>query len=286
MPVRQWPVVAFFLFAFGWTWLFWGTAAAARGLLSGAEVAVLIAVGGLGPALAAGVRLAREGPAARRDFLRRLVDPHRVPGPFWAAALGIPPATALAALLVDQGLPGARGAAPAAWLGEPASLTIMTGYLLVFGPLPEEPGWRGYALERLQERLPALGAALLLGALWALWHLPLFLIPGTYQEAVIGLGTIRFWGDFVPVLLALSVLMAWVYNHTGGSVLAAIVFHFAANFTGEALGLGPRQALLQASFLLLVTGVVVLVAGPSGLGGGHTRSELRPGRPFRTQPGP
>lgn len=64
-----------------------------------------------------------------------------------------------------------------------------------FGPLPEELGWRGFALDRLQRRTTALRASLILGTLWALWHLPLFYMPGTYQ-AGLGAGTARFCGSF------------------------------------------------------------------------------------------
>jgi hypothetical protein len=88
----------------------------------------------------------------------------------------------------------------------------------------EEIGWRGYALPRLAARLGLGGASLLLGVVWAVWHLPLFLLPGTGST-----------GQSFPVYLthvtALSVAMAWLYWKTSGSLLLVMVMHAAVNNT-------------------------------------------------------
>ena len=88
----------------------------------------------------------------------------------------------------------------------------------------EELGWRGYALPRLAERIGYARGSLLLGAIWGLWHLPLFFIPGVdnYGQSL---------GVFVLGTIALSVAMAWLYMHTNGSVLLAMLMHSAVNQT-------------------------------------------------------
>lgn len=74
------------------------------------------------------------------------------------------------------------------------SLISFIAYIFIFGPLPEDLGWRGYVLDELQERMNAVVASLVLGTLWAIWHLPLFFMNGTYQNEM-GFGTAAF-GQF------------------------------------------------------------------------------------------
>ena len=102
---------------------------------------------------------------------------------------------------------------------------MIVGYFLfqlfLMGGL-EEFGWRGFALPRLQERYTALIASVVIGVVWALWHAPLFFVPGT------------FYSQVPPALyllqtIGLSVMITWVYNSTGGSVLLAMMFHAASN---------------------------------------------------------
>jgi membrane protease YdiL (CAAX protease family) len=93
--------------------------------------------------------------------------------------------------------------------------------LLVLGPLSEEIGWRGYALGRLQTRWNALTSSLIVGLVWALWHLPLFMMVGTsYHE--LGLPFI----SFLAGIMANSVLYTWLYNNTKQSIWSAILLHW------------------------------------------------------------
>ena len=82
----------------------------------------------------------------------------------------------------------------------------------------EEIGWRGFALPRLLERWNAFTASLILGVVWALWHLPYFFFGMPYSFLIYAL-----------YLLAVSVLMTWIFNHTQGSLLVAVIFHFWFN---------------------------------------------------------
>lgn len=92
------------------------------------------------------------------------------------------------------------------------------------GPVEEELGWRGYALDKLQERYNALISSVILGAIWGFWHLPLFFMPGQdiYRNVpIVG---------FVMGAIFLSILFTWIYNNTNKSVLAVILFHTTSNF--------------------------------------------------------
>ena len=97
---------------------------------------------------------------------------------------------------------------------------------VVGGPLGEEIGWRGFALPRLQPRYGPLWGTLTLGVLWACWHLELFLTP--IQGGGPGTGWSTFFTNF-PIffvfVVALAIVMTWVFNHTRGSLFASIYVH-------------------------------------------------------------
>ena len=93
------------------------------------------------------------------------------------------------------------------------------------GPLGEEFGWRGFALPRLLQHRRPLAAALILGVIWWAWHLPTFFIPALSQHQL----SIPI---FLVNILALSVIMTWLYQRTRGDLLLMILVHVAANYCG------------------------------------------------------
>ena len=133
------------------------------------------------------------------------------------------------------------------------------------GPIAEELGWRGFALPRLQARIGALAAGLVIGVAWGLWHLPFFL----FGEGASVVGGMPFvW--YVLLIVAWSVLMTWVYNNTRGSVLLAILFHAAINTTMGSLGLaqaseGNQLLGLNVALTWLVVAVVSILFSPMRL---------------------
>jgi membrane protease YdiL (CAAX protease family) len=89
---------------------------------------------------------------------------------------------------------------------------------LFLGPI-EEFGWRGLALPLLQRRFTPFWAGLLLGIIWAVWHIPAFLMSGTPQSA---------W-SFTPYfagVVAISVILTPLFNDSRGSLLIAVLYHF------------------------------------------------------------
>ena len=135
-------------------------------------------------------------------------------------------------------------------------------FSLITGALGEELGWRGFLLPRLQTRFGPFVATILVGIVWALWHLPLWFIPGSvWQESI------PYWA-FALVTISSSFLYTWVVNSTDGSMLMASLIHFTMNFAGNiiaASGLVPIRELyiLSAILYLIYAGVIVLVSRPS-----------------------
>ncbi|MBN2472835.1 MAG: CPBP family intramembrane metalloprotease [Anaerolineae bacterium] len=256
--IRQYPLVAFFGLTYALSWLLWLPM-----LLAGQSSAVWLHLGTFGPTLAALlVSGVLGGRAAIARLLRGLLI-WRVPG-FWYAFSFL--STALVVLPAIAAHVWLGGAVPA--FNDPAQwymALLVFGYVLVFSVLGEEIGWRGYALPRLQGRFSALGASMILGLLWALWHLPLFFVAGdVHQGLPLSL--------FIAQDVGLAILMTWMFNNTRGSLLLAHLFHAASNTT---LGLFPimpgdnagsvRPLWIAVGLLVLVTMAVVLRAGPEHL---------------------
>ena len=136
--------------------------------------------------------------------------------------------------------------------------------LLVVGPLSEEIGWRGYALERLQTRWNALTSSLIVGLIWALWHLPLFMMLGTsFHES----------GDpfigFLIKMTASSILYTWLYNNTKQSLWSAILFHWLYSYAAQVVSFGvtrsPLYNWLEYLPYVLIALLVLTIWGPKRL---------------------
>ncbi|WP_169985574.1 CPBP family intramembrane glutamic endopeptidase [Microbispora sp. H10836] len=125
-------------------------------------------------------------------------------------------------------------AASAALSDEPArmpSLVILAAYVpglliqMVTTGLAEEPGWRDFALPRMQRRFGPLGGTAILGMMWSIWHLPLFMSEWGGWPHV----TVMRVGEFVVFCCAFSVVVTWLFNRTGQSLPLVMLLHVSAN---------------------------------------------------------
>jgi uncharacterized protein len=163
-----------------------------------------------------------------------------------------------------------------------SSLLPLMIILFVFAGMGEEFGWRGFAMPRLQSRFSALGSSLIIGLLWGIWHIPLFLTEGTTQyrwQAEAGLlPAILVYTMF---LLAWSIQYTWVFNNTRGSVLLAAVIHGAVNAWNGYIDVyrGHFGSILAyAAVSVVVSVIIVLIAGPTHLSRTKKRNTLEPER--------
>ena len=223
----------FFALTFAITWGFWLPAIALDLAFDNVLGLVLLLLGLLGPGLA-GVVLMKllYTESAQKDFWDRVTNVRRIGGRWYLAVFLYAPLTFAIAAGIDI-LLGGTGYFVGGWVSQLTSNPAAFLPTLLFSTLPpvlEELGWRGYALDQLQRTRKALAAGLILGVIWAVWHLPLFLIEGTNQHDAVGFLTTRFWLFMIGVV-ALSVAFTWIHNGTGGSILASIMLHSWTNFT-------------------------------------------------------
>ena len=223
------PLVSFFVIAFAGAWLVEAPVVLSRtgtGLLPYTlpPLVVLLAIAGAtftGPTLAAFVMVrVTEGKEGPKRLLRRYVQ-WRVAVRWYLFVLLVIPASEVLGAIV---LPGVLASY------QPVTLGLVAGYPLAFlttlvlgGPLGEEPGWRGFALPRLQVACGPLGGGVVLGVMWALWHLPLFWSGVWTPLSLANVVT------FIVMITLLTVVMTWVFNNAAGSLLITMLMHASFN---------------------------------------------------------
>jgi membrane protease YdiL (CAAX protease family) len=268
--MRKRPLLLFFVLTFAITWglgacyaMFPDRLVALFGPISNANPLFYVAV--YAPSLSALIVTAYvDGIPGLRELLSRLLR-WRV-GLQWylIVFLGMPSlivgSAALTAWFSGESFDFEKGRRP--W----ALYPILLSLVLDPGPLGEELGWRGFALPRLLHRHSALTASVIVGLIWGLWHLPAFFISGLPQNQL-------SLPAFFVGCVALSVLMTWVYQHTQGSLLFAILIHWL--FNTDFLPRGTLPVL--TAVLTLAALVAVGVSRPAWLSR-TPASKVEPGR--------
>lgn len=216
--IRNHSVVVFFVIVFAYSWFVWIGGYALPGTEVGDNVSQLWSVpGSWGPLIAAALVLRATGGDLRAWAAQ--AGKWRVKPRWYLVALGLPVLLKEAAALVLVSVGVTVRLAP------PQAGSYIFNFLLVLllaGGL-EEFGWRGFALPRLQMNYSALSASLVIGVVWATWHLPIYLMndPQSYIPFLFSLLRI------VPE----AILLTWLYNSTNGSVLLCMLFHATYNVT-------------------------------------------------------
>ena len=258
--IRRYPLTAFFVLAYALSWPYMIVDALGSHGLLGFRLPMLLWIPmGYGPTFAALIVTgALVGKTGIRTLLGRLLI-WRVGWPWYAVAVfGSVMLSGITVLLYAL-LSGMSPVAPVV----SAQALITAPLLFLIGGLVngEEIGWRGFALPRLLAKHSALTASLILGSLWALFHLPLFFTRGDLFASTPPL-------SFLVRMIGAAILFTWIFNNTGGSLLLAYVMHAASNFWPRVLPMeaivGPFAWLPDAITILVVV-LVVVIYGPTHL---------------------
>jgi membrane protease YdiL (CAAX protease family) len=270
--IQRHPLASFFVLAYAISWILWiplvvsgvpPTGPTGPGL-------VLTLLGSLVPSAVAILLIAvLHGKAGVRKLLRRLLM-WRVGVGWWVAVV----------LLSTLGL-GAVGLsvlvggdAPDLDVTIPVVVIMFLLFIFPGSAGGEEIGWRGFALPHLQAVRSALGASVVLGVVWGVWHLPLYLLGADIRP-------VSLFPAWVLLTVAASVIYTWMYNGTGGSLLIVVLFHAASNLPLTIL-LEPLEDQVHQPFLIYVAltivaaAVVVAATGPANLSRTHPKQVTTP----------
>lgn len=274
--IRRHSVASFFVLAYGLSWLAWLPYLLSEDglgvlpwrfptLLGDTQIAGILLGAYLGPLTAAFVVTAvadgRQGLRRWRDRLFRW----RMGVRWYAfALLGVPALLLIATLSLPGAVAGVQLPGPEVLL---LYVPLLLLQILTSG-LAEEPGWRDFALPRMQTRYGPLPGTLLLGVLWAGWHLPLFVTTWSMngpKPVEIAL--------FVVAAVAMSIVITWVFNHTRESLPVAILIHASNNAVFEVVWpeMFPGREESLDTWLAMVIGygvlaVILIVATRAKLG--------------------
>src|SRR5215211_2967728 len=270
--VKRHPIITFFVLTYVFTWAIESPLVFLTDSVTAIQGLVLVILASNVPSAVAIVLTAIVlGRGALRKLLGRLLI-WRV-SLFWYLVVFLGPVVLVGGVVGLNALMGG----PALSLGMTlVGVVIMLAFSIFPGSaLGEEIGWRGYALPRLQSRMSALSASLLLAPIWALWHLPLWLTGDPVNTPI-------FYVAFFASVFPMSILLTWVYNSTGGSLLLVVLLHGTVNLpvslTIDDLGTGGRvPSLLYFGLLAVAAIVVVIVAGPKHLSRKHRKQEEEQG---------
>lgn len=256
------------LYLFGtliWTWSLMGIVSVSGHHYLDFPYSLLMLIGGLGPMILALILIAlgkwdETTDSSPLHFLKRSFNPRTAGRRGILRILLLLSGFVLLPLLFDPAALSTQGI----FQKGPLEFLII-GFL--FGAM-EEIGWRGYAQEACTKRMPPAAASLVIGIFWALWHLPLFFIEGTYQ-ASLGAGSQAFWLFMVTVIFT-SPLYGWLYHQCGKSVFAPLLFHGLGNAAFE-LTADPSPAVSSAVHIGITFLVIVIYWNTMGPAGGSPK---------------
>jgi uncharacterized protein len=137
---------------------------------------------------------------------------------------------------------------------------------LPFGPLWEEVGWRGYLLRALQDKRNGLESSMIVGVVWGVWHIPMYL-----SAPPNGINAIDFLVEFCLYTIGLSIVFTWVYNKTRGSIIPVVVLHASLNATSlyildPSISINGSRPILWATAFVWLTSLIILGCSGTELG--------------------
>ena len=251
--VHQYPVVVFFLIAYAFSWTIGGLLIADyQGALS--VPGALHYVSAFGPMVAAIVVTALiSGRPGLLDLWRRGMRAD-VGWRWWLIGVGTPVALGVAAIVVfwlsNGVLPDLALFGEVDYLGAIGALAALALWIATYG-FGEEVGWRGFAFPRMESG-GWMQAAVMIGVLWGLWHLPYFF----YKANFIALGIGGFAGYLISITMG-SILLSWMYRGSGRSILVVALWHGLFDFVSASpIAEGVGNTLISSVVIVWV--IVIL----------------------------
>jgi uncharacterized protein len=258
-------LILFLVFTFLWTYAFYAPIAIGRHDVGQMPYTVLLIFGGMGPSVVGVSMILLDGDREqRRDYFRRCFSIRLIRPRWWAVILLVFPACAAVSIALNAGLGGTMPefAMLKALAANPVSIPLAAFISFMSGPWSEEFGWRGYALDPLLKRLGTVRGTLMLAFFWAIWHLPLYFMAGTWHGEM-GFRPAGFW-SFMGLSVGLSLIMTIVYLQTGRSILSGMLLHFTSNFSAQLIAPAWDAFEITRVLVILAVGAAFAVVAVKG----------------------
>jgi len=249
--------VPFFVMAYVVTWLPWSVAAYADSQNSESYRSLFNLVGLLGPlAVALFLILSSSSEALKSDFRDRLFNLRRIRPLYLIVAIVMPPTVMGLSIWLSL------------WFGQSAdqfrlsagaNLSALIILAVVLAPIIEEMGWRGYGVDSLRAKSGMTKATLLFGALWSVWHAPLALIGGTYQNQLAAMDNGAFLANFFISIIPAAIIANWLYYKNNRSIGAAILLHAMLNAASVLLNAGQvAKCIATVLYAAIAAGIFAI----------------------------
>ncbi len=258
-------LIMFFVFTLAWTWIC-GFIPVIFGITGTGLGTFIFYFGGGAPSVVALFLVFLTYPKdKRKDYFRRCFS-FRQAGWKWPL-ITIAVFAALSAISIAIGVGLLGFDMPTmdyikAIASNPLNILLVLLLSLISGPLNEEFGWRGYALDRLLLKLGFLKGSLFLGFIWGIWHLPWYFTPGQAQYNLLR-DSVFHAVMFIPSVMMLSVFVSFVYIKTNRSILAGALVHMFSNLIGSQLLSSYTteiSMLIRYTNMVFFLGVIVYAA--------------------------
>jgi membrane protease YdiL (CAAX protease family) len=250
----QYRPIRFYLTVFVFTWAFWISAVFVPEYLR----MTFMLLGLFVPSVTAiATVLTSRSKALKQDLRQKMFGAFRVKPPVVIAAIiaffAIIAVSILFSTLAGQSLKQFSFTEDFSFsiAGSPALLTIVLAALL------EELGWRGYAEDAIASYCSWWKESVIFGAVWALWHLPLFFIPGTYHYNILQQSPL-YMANFFVSIMPLGFIVTWVYVKNNRSIFATMIFHFFVNLLQEKVAMTQITKCVETLVLFAAAAIVVV----------------------------
>lgn len=246
----------FYITVFAFTWAFW-----LFGILfdEGLTRILGMLLGLISPATIAIITVfTSKSDALKKDFKRKIFNFYKLKPLYILAALlifaAIVCSSILASLLFGQSLTQFSFTSDFSFTGIGVCSAFVT---ILLASVLEEVGWRGYGEDSIAQYHSWFKESIIFGFVWALWHLPLFWIPGTYHYEIREIN-ILYMFNFLISVAPMGFITTWVYVKNGRSMLSSIIFHLFINFMQEKIAMTQTTKCVETIFVFIAATIIVL----------------------------
>ncbi len=246
----------FYIIVFALTWGFWALALALKN--NNAAMLGIMVIGLIMPAATAVVTvLTSKNKMLKEDLKRKIVGFYRIKPKYILLGFllyGVAVAASIGISVLFGGSPDQFSFTEDFSFSIGGTSALLT---MLLASVIEEVGWRGYGEDAVGQYHSWFVESLIFAGIWGCWHLPLFLIPGTYQYTLKELGLV-YVINFLLSTFPVDFLQTWLYVKNRRSMLATILFHLFINIMQEKIAMTPETKIIETGVLTLVVVGVVL----------------------------